>query len=80
MGNNPILYSDFLGDTSIFWNAAGAQIHRVDDGSKTNSYTIIPEDRQKSFDIIVGAGDAVKAYYTDDKGNLIDYICSEISV
>jgi hypothetical protein len=69
MGNNPILYSDFLGDTSIFYNAAGAQINRVDDGSKKNSYTIIPEDRQKGFDLIVGAGDAMKAYYTDADGN-----------
>ena len=68
MGNNPILYSDFLGDTSIFYNAGGIQIQKMDDGSKNNTITVIPEDKQKGFDFYVNSG-AAKGFFKDADGN-----------
>ncbi|MCS3795084.1 DUF6443 domain-containing protein [Niastella sp. OAS944] len=67
MGNNPIVKNDLLGDTSIFHSSAGEQIQRIDDGSKKNTVTVIPEDRQKGFNLIVNSS-GVKDFYKDANG------------
>jgi RHS repeat-associated protein len=51
MNNNPILYNDPLGDTTIFYDGGGKELLRTTDNSKAlgNTVTFIPDDNIGSF-------------------------------
>jgi hypothetical protein len=58
MGNNPILKADPLGDTAIYYNYGGQEVHRINDGSKRITPTVISEKNQKGFNEAVAGGKA----------------------
>lgn len=51
MNNNPILFADPLGDTTIFYNSQGGELLRTTDNNKAlgNVITFISNDNLKSF-------------------------------
>jgi RHS repeat-associated protein len=51
MGNNPIKNTDFLGDTTIFYTAAGVELLRTTENNKAlgNAITFVTDDNLKSF-------------------------------
>ena len=48
MGNNPVLMTDFLGDTTYYYNNVGELLHTAYD-NLDNAVTIIKDDQMKKF-------------------------------
>lgn len=65
MGNNPIKNTDFLGDTTIFYTAAGVELLRTTENNKAlgNAVTFVTDDNLKAFNGYVST-------LSSDGGNL----------